>query len=239
MNFQGLLKDYGWIFILTVGMMALTFLWLRLLSALRKRSEEELRILYLRDVNLYLERLENNKLLRIVFRKSTLWILRLEGYMKIGDEAKIRELISQLDKMKLPPGDALEFYQQRLSYFVSVGDREEAVSSRDMMAALFHKTKADQEERYQKVLKDADDIIGVYLDRDVNLLPELVKEAGATADATARGIIQYRIAILYHFAGDTEKTQIYLKRSAKNLKNTVYSSRIAEALSDETALERQ
>lgn len=44
---------------LTLVMMALIFLALRLLSALRTQAEKELRRLYQQDVALYLERLEH------------------------------------------------------------------------------------------------------------------------------------------------------------------------------------
>ena len=70
---------------LTLVMMALIFLALRLLSALRTQAEKELRRLYQQDVALYLERLEHNRRLKLVFRKSVLLLYRLEGYMKLGD----------------------------------------------------------------------------------------------------------------------------------------------------------
>ncbi len=229
----------GWILIFTIVMMVLIFVLLRLLTGLRSSTERELKELFRRAPDLYLERLENNKRFRLLFRRSELLLLRLEGYMATGQEEKIRDTIRQLDGMRLPPRDQLEFCQQRLSYFVSVRDREEALASREKLAGLLKKTKADKEESYQKILQDADQIIGVFLDRDTGLLPELTKQAGQTEDPVQRGILQYRIAILYHFSGDSGKTRIYLKRAGKNLKNTSYAGRIEEALEDETALERQ
>ena len=228
-----------WVLIPTVVMIALAFLGLQLLASLRAQAEQELRTLYQRDVGLYLERLENNKRLSLVFRRSMLLLYKLEGYMKTGQDDKILPIIRRLDGMRLPPRDKLLFCQQRLSYFVSVRDREQAMASRDALAGLLKKSRADRTERYQKVLRDADQIIGVFLDRDTKLLPALTQEAAETADPTQRGILQYRIAVLYHFAGDESKVQTYLKRAAKNLKNTYYSVMIKEALQDPAALERQ
>ena len=111
-----------WVLIPTVVMIALVFLGLQLLAYLRAQSEQELRTLYQRDVDLYLERLENNKRLSLVFRRSMLLLYKLEGYMKTGQDDKILSIIRQLDGMRLPSRDKLLFYQQRLSYYVSVRD---------------------------------------------------------------------------------------------------------------------
>ena len=222
---------------LTLVMMALIFLALRLLSALRTQAEKELRRLYQQDVALYLERLEHNRRLKLVFRKSVLLLYRLEGYMKLGDNQMIRQIIAQLDQMSLQPRDKLLFLQDRLSFFVSTGD--EARASRDSLVSFLHKSKADRQAQYQKVIADADQIIGVYVERDTSLIPALRAQAADTADPVQRGVLQYRLAKLYHFAGNVEMRQVYLKRAAKNLQNTYYAVMIKEAQTDPTALERQ
>ena len=222
---------------LTLVMMALIFLALRLLSALRTQAEKELRRLYQQDVALYLERLEHNRRLKLVFRKSVLLLYRLEGYMKLGDNQMIRQIIAQLDQMSLQPRDKLLFLQDRLSFFVSTWD--EARASRDSLVSFLHKSKADRQAQYQKVIADADQIIGVYVERDTSLIPALRAQAADTADPVQRGVLQYRLAKLYHFAGNVEMRQVYLKRAAKNLQNTYYAVMIKEAQTDPTALERQ
>lgn len=232
-------RQYGPALLLAAVMMALVFALLRGLSALREQAERELRALYQRDVDVYLERLENNRLLALVFRKSLLLLYRLEGYMKLGDDEKIRHTIAQLDRMKLPPRDRLEFYQQRLSYFASAGDAEQARASRDALAAFLKSSKADRLERYQAMRRDADQIVSVYADRDTSLIPALREQAAQTADPVQRGVVQYRLAKLYHFAGDGDMVQVYLKRAGKNLQKTVYAVMIEEALKDNSALERQ
>lgn len=228
-----------WIVVLTVVMMVLVFLGLWMLTGLRGQAEQELRALYQRDVKLYLERLENNRLLALVFRKPFLLLCRLEGYMKAGDDEKIRQTIRQLDGMRLQPRDKLQFYQDRLSFYVSVGEWEEARASRDMLVTFLEKSGAVKSEKYQAIIDDADQIIGVYVDRDTSLIPMLRNQAAAAADPTQRGVLQYRLAKLYHFAGDGDMVQVYLKRAAKNLQNTYYAVMIKEALEDHTALERQ
>ena len=105
--------------------------------------------------------------------------------------------------------------------------------------SFLHKSKADRQAQYQKVIADADQIIGVYVERDTSLIPALRAQAADTADPVQRGVLQYRLAKLYHFAGNVEMRQVYLKRAAKNLQNTYYAVMIKEAQTDPTALERQ
>lgn len=234
-----LLTAGWWIIIPTAVMMVAVFLGLWLLGTARTYAERELKALYRKDVSLYLERLEHNRKLRLVFRRPVLLLYKLEGYMRLGDEKEIRRLIGQLDNMKLQPRDKLLFYQDRLSYFVSAGEWDEARASRDALVDFLRRAKADRQETYQKVIDDADQIIGVYVDRDTSLIIPMKNQAAATADPVQRGVLQYRIAKLYHFAGDGDMVQVYLKRAAKNLQNTYYAVMIKEALEDHTALERQ
>ncbi len=231
--------EYAWMIVLTLVMAALVFAAMRGLSALRGQAERELRLLYQRDVELYLERLEHNGRLALVFRKPMLLLFQLEGYMKKGDDGAIRRIIAQMDRMKLPPRDRVEFYQKRLSFFASVGEGEEARASRDALAAFLKKSRADRVEKYQAMLRDADQIIAVYVDRDTSAIPALRDQAAQTADPVQRGVIQYRLAKLYYFDGNEDMTQVYLKRAGKNLQKTVYEVMIKEALEDRSALERQ
>lgn len=46
--------------------------------------------------------------------------------MKLGDNQMIRQIIAQLDQMSLQPRDKLLFLQDRLSFFVSTGEWDEA-----------------------------------------------------------------------------------------------------------------
>ncbi|MCD7756331.1 MAG: hypothetical protein LUJ09_08455 [Firmicutes bacterium] len=229
-----------WVIFLTAGMMLLVFLSLWLLGTARAYAEKTLRMLYHVDTPLYLERLEHNRLLRLVFRNSVLLLYRLEGQMKLGNDADICALIAQLDKQKLQPRDRLAFYQSRLSYFASAGNGQQARISRDQLVDFLCKTKANRRGgKYQKMIEDANQIIGVYVDRDTSLIPLMKTQAAATADPVERGILQYRLAKLYHFSGDSHMVQIYLKRARKNLQNSYYSDMIKAALEDHTVLERE
>lgn len=227
---------------LPIGMcmllMILVFIALYLLSLARAQSERELRALLRRDPRLYIERLENNRRLKLVFRPAVLLLYKLEGYMSLNDDGKCRELIAKLDGMKLQPRDRLQFYQTKLSFYAYAGDGEQAKATLTQLEDFLHKSGADEVDQYKKLLRQARQIVAVYVDKDISMLPKLQRQAAATKDGADRGLLQFRIAKLSHYAGNEDQAEVYLNRAAKNLKNTAYSVIIDSALEDHSVLER-
>lgn len=221
-----------------VLLMFLVFIALYLLSLARAQSERELRALLQRDPKLYIERLENNRRLKLVFRPAVLLLYKLEGYMSLGDDGKCRELIAKLDGLKLQPRDRLQFYQTKLSFYAYAGDGERAKETLTQLEDFLHKSGADGVDQYKKLLRQARQIVAVYVEKDLSMLPKLQRQAAATKDGADRGLLQFRIAKLSHYAGDEEQAEVYLHRAAKNLKNTAYSVIIDSALEDHSVLER-
>ena len=221
-----------------VLLMILVFIALYLLSFARTQSERELRALLQRDPQLYIERLENNRRLKLVFRPAVLLLYKLEGYMSLNDDGKCRELIAKLDGMKLQPRDRLQFYQTKLSFYAYAGDGGQAKATLTQLEDFLHKSGADEVDQYKKLLRQARQIVAVYVDKDISMLPKLQRQAAATKDGADRGLLQFRIAKLSHYAGDEDQAEVYLNRAAKNLKNTAYSVIIDSALEDHSVLER-
>lgn len=221
-----------------VLLMILVFIALYLLSLARAQSERELRALLRRDPRLYIERLENNRRLKLVFRPAVLLLYKLEGYMSLNDDGKCRELIAKLDGMKLQPRDRLQFYQTKLSFYAYAGDGEQAKATLTQLEDFLHKSGADEVDQYKKLLRQARQIVAVYVDKDISMLPKLQRQAAATKDGADRGLLQFRIAKLSHYAGNENQAEVYLNRAAKNLKNTAYSVIIDSALEDHSVLER-
>lgn len=221
-----------------VLLMILVFIALYLLSLARAQSERELRALLRRDPRLYIERLENNRRLKLVFRPAVLLLYKLEGYMSLNDDGKCRELIAKLDGMKLQPRDRLQFYQTKLSFYAYAGDGEQAKATLTQLEDFLHKSGADEVDQYKKLLRQARQIVTVYVDKDISMLPKLQRQAAATKDGADRGLLQFRIAKLSHYAGNEDQAEVYLNRAAKNLKNTAYSVIIDSALEDHSVLER-
>ena len=221
-----------------VLLMILVFIALYLLSLARAQSERELRALLRRDPRLYIERLENNRRLKLVFRPAVLLLYKLEGYMSLNDDGKCRELIAKLDGMKLQRRDRLQFYQTKLSFYAYAGDGEQAKATLTQLEDFLHKSGADEVDQYKKLLRQARQIVAVYVDKDISMLPKLQRQAAATKDGADRGLLQFRIAKLSHYAGNEDQAEVYLNRAAKNLKNTAYSVIIDSALEDHSVLER-
>ena len=221
-----------------VLLMILVFIALYLLSLARAQSERELRALLRRDPRLYIERLENNRRLKLVFRPAVLLLYKLEGYMSLNDDGKCRELIAKLDGMKLQPRDRLQFYQTKLSFYAYAGDGEQAKATLTQLEDFLHKSGADEVDQYKKLLRQARQIVAVYVDKDISMLPKLQRQAAATKDGADRGLLQFRIAKLSHYAGNEDQAEVYLNRAAQNLKTTAYSVIIDSALEDHSVLER-
>ena len=165
-----------------VLLMILVFIALYLLSLARAQSERELRALLRRDPRLYIERLENNRRLKLVFRPAVLLLYKLEGYMSLNDDGKCRELIAKLDGMKLQPHDRLQFYQTKLSFYAYAGDGEQAKATLTQLEDFLHKSGADEVDQYKKLLRQARQIVAVYVDKDISMLPKLLRPAAATND---------------------------------------------------------
>ena len=210
-------------------MVVLAFILLQFLVFARRQAEQELERLFNSDIERYLERLENNKRLSYIFRKPIMFLMKLDGYLKTGNDDAIRALIKELDGMKLEPRDKVEFYQKRMSFFVSVGEADEAKESFEKLQAYLHSVKADEEDRYRTLLDEGQEIIRVYLDKDVSYMGELKKKAEHTEHPVLRGVMYFRLAKLAHFKGDAEQRAKYLKTAAKTLSGTDYEEIIKQA----------
>lgn len=210
-------------------MAVLVFVLMRLLLNARHVAEDELMRLKGSNIALYLERLENNRRLLLVFRKPVILLLRLEGYMKIGDDVKIRQLIKQLDGMRLEPRDRVDYLQKQMSFFISVGEEFEARASFKRLFDYLRAVKADEVEIYRAMIAEGKEIIRVYLDKDVDYMPKLDEKARSTEHPVLRGVKYYRLAKLSYFKGDREQTEKYLDMASETLSGTDYEEIIRQA----------
>ena len=112
-----------------VGMSVAMFLLLRLQVVLREQTARTIRTLMSRDPALCLERLENNRRLKWLYRKPVLLLWKLDCYLALGEDGKARYTIEQLRKAKLEPMDKLELYQKEISFFAVTGDEKNLLLS--------------------------------------------------------------------------------------------------------------
>lgn len=218
-------------------MVVLVFALMLILQYARHTAEAELNTLFNRNASLYLERLENNRLLKLVFRRPVLLLYMLRGYLKTGDDSEIRKIIAQLDGMKLEPGDKVEYLQNRMSFFVSVGDTTEAKLSFEKLRGYLCSVHADEVDKYRAMIDEGKEIIRVYIDRDTSYIDELIEKAERTEHPVLRGVMYYRLAKLSHFKGDIAGRERYLSLAENTLKGTDYEEIIKEALKSPEILE--
>ena len=230
----------NWLLVgLTFFMIAVIFLVIRLQTAMRDTAASEIRRLIASNPTVCLERLENNKRLKWLFRKPVLLLWKLDCAMALGEDGKARQTISQLRKLKLEPQDKVELYQKEISFFSTSGDGQRAIQARDDLKKFLKEAGADKVKHYASILDEADIIIGVYVTHDTGLIKKLIGRAEHTKNDIMRGVIQYRIAKLAWFKEDATLMQTYLNRASKNLKGTLYEPIIAEAMTDPRILEQK
>jgi len=219
---------YGFsIFILFIGVRFL-------LSIVRKRSLVELNnLLYLNQNFKAYQNLLNNKRLRIAFRKQSLDLMRLKGYLLEGNQENTEKYISKLDSEKLEPYERLDFYQKRFSYFVEKDYKEEAKISLNLLRNLLRKTK---NKTAKSIITEAELIYDIYIIHNHKLIPELIQKAEAMTDRVLKGITEYRIAKLYYYQNNIHEVNIYLEKAKENVKGTYWYPIVLEAVKDHQVL---
>ncbi len=237
MSFGEFWADYKPFVIAFAVMLVLVFALMQLLVYSRRQAERELETLRSRNLGLYLERLENNKRLALVFRKPILLLYKLDGYLMAGDDDKVRSIIKELDGMKLEPRDRVEYLQKRMSFFVSVLEADEARESYARLSAYLISVKADTVELYRTMLEEGEELIRVYLDRDISYMDDLLKKAESTEHPVLRGVMYFRLAKLAHFKGDAVLRGKYLELARSTLLGTDYEEIITQALVSPEVLE--
>lgn len=213
------------------------FLLLRLQVMLRDSMALTIRNLINQDPALCLERLENNRRLKLLYRKPILLLWKLDCYMALGEDRKVYRTIDTLRTSKLEPNDKIELYQREISFFATSGDGDRAKKAYADLKTFLREAGAEKEKHYAALLDEAQIIIGIYVDRNVTLIKKLTGRAEHTKNDIMRGIIQYRLAKLYWFKGDADMMHTYLTRAAKNLQSTHYAPIIEEAMRNPAILE--
>lgn len=231
-------NEHYWIYLIVFAALSvLSIALFRFLAKGRKDVEGELKKLLSQNPKEYLNRLENNKRLKMLFPKVVLNLFLLDGYMITGREDKVEQIISQMDGKKLDPGILVEYLQKRLSYYIGKGNDEEAVASRDRLVGFLKKVKAEKVDKYKEIMEEADAIVRVYVLKDVSFIDSLVAKASRSGHPVVRGVTQFRIAKLSHFNGNKVMTEKYLRRAQVNLKGTYYQEIIEGALKDNGVLD--
>ena len=215
-----------------VVMVLLAFGLIRLTLSLRTSAEKELAKLQYTNPTLFLVRLQNNRRLTWVFRKSELLLMQLDGQMRLGQNDQIQRLIKNLDAQRLLPREKVEYLQKRMSFFASIGDVEEAKVSFMKLATYLRSVKADEVDRYRVMLEEGEEIIQVYLDKNPDYRGTLQAKLVANTNPVQKGIRLYRLAKLSWFAKDEAAARSYLAQAKPLLAGSDYAPIIEQAGED-------
>ena len=212
-----------------VVMVALAFALIRLTVAVRASAEKELAKLQYANPTLFLERLQNNRRLTWVFRKSEILLMQLDGQMRLGQDDQIQRLIRILDAQRLLPREKVDYLQKRMSFFASIGEVEEAKDSFVKLATFLRSVKADEVEKYRIILEEGEEIIQVYLDKNPDYRETLQAKLAATTNPIQKGIRLYRLAKLLWYAHDETAARGYLAQAKPLLAGSDYAPIIEQA----------
>lgn len=207
---------------------------LLLFGAMQKAVLRELyNVLYKKNnAVLYLSMLDSRQLC-LVMRKGTIALLRLDGYLYLGDSQGISRMIMTLDRMWLKPAERLSYLQKRLSYYVTEQDKAEAEETLVIMRNLLQNEK---NAKLKAGLHDAELLVGVYIRHETALIDTLLEKSEGQS-GNARGITEYQLAKLYWYSGSPEKAEQHLALAGERLKGTVWQKCIDAALENNRLLE--
>jgi hypothetical protein len=206
-----------------------------MLSRLRQATTLELeRTLYGKnDADLYLRLLENPRL-KLLYRKTTLLLFRLNAQLIKGDDAAIAMTLTTLAGAPLTRGEKLEYLSKELSYHCEKQNEEEARAALEGIESLLKKPRPNQ----QVLLDECRLIYAIYIQHDQKML-ESLKNALKTQRDPEKTLTYYRIAKLQYYAGDPKAAKETLLL-AKNIKSqSAWSAIVTLAAEDLSILDRK
>ncbi len=222
---------FDWVYIVYPVILFILFIGLRyLLHKMRKKTDLELQRLLFRVKNLFLyEELLNNPRLKLLFTKTELAFLRLNGYMVLGTNEQIVNQFLFLDHLSLRPKMALDLYHKQMTYYIDSVQYEQALVSYKKLRDILLKEKHEQA---KKILEEADLIIKIYIHHDTTVMDVLKIKLEQTKNTLMQGVIYYRLAKLSYYQKRYHDAEDYLKKAEPLLKHSTYEAIIKMAFKD-------
>lgn len=169
----------------------------------------------------------------LVFRKGTILLLELDGRLLIDDMTGLRKLYDKAAVTRMNRNEKLDMYLKLFNYYVKTGENELA---RGLYSCIELLLKNEKDEKLKLVLSDAKLLIGIYVEKDINLIPSL-NEQLQKQSGSMQGMTGYRLAKLYWYAHDKEKALDYLNFAKEKLAGTAWEPLILQAINQPDILE--
>ena len=206
------------------------------LRALQKYALAELsKTLYEKnDPERYMQML-NSRFLVMVFRRNTIAMLRLDGALMSGSADTVWDTCSLLMTIKLRQSERLNWYQKAMSFAVTISDNKRAKEYLDLIDDFLEK---ESDQALQDVRTEAHLLYGIYIKKDTSLIP-ILESSRTTCKDSQLGLILYRLAKLYHYAGDRAKSIERLDAAIGHLDNSPWLDVAKRARIDTVVLESE
>lgn len=103
----------------------------------------------------YLQMLKSKRL-GLILRKGSLALLEFYGYLCMGEDSAIEDIIKKVDSAKLNRGEKLVYLQRKFSYYIQAKQYEKA---RETYSELEHLLEGEKNENCKALLEQASSIL--------------------------------------------------------------------------------
>ncbi|MGI6510220.1 MAG: hypothetical protein ACOX1L_06570 [Erysipelotrichaceae bacterium] len=206
------------LFILLIGIIII-FIILQLTRLRRETTLKLEEILYVNsDVKTYLNVLNNNKLLKLLYPAGTIENLILDGYMMLDDADIIEKQFEKVEALHLNKGELLDFNLKKLSYFAKADNKKKSKQALDAINKILEN---NNKEKYREIKEEADRIFRLYIDKDVSLENKLLQLANRQK-GIQKGITYFRLAKIAYYKKEQKDVEKYLNLAKPLVERTNY-----------------
>lgn len=222
-------KILQFVLILVIGLV-IYFLMNQMMRRLMVRLSE---ILY-KDVDpqKYLEVL-NSWQGKMFFSRKTRSLMAVDAYLMLNQRDEVEKIFSELDQMKLNPGNKMALAQKELSYYVDAHQYDKALAAFEQLKETSAKFKQEQ---VSSIMKECTYLVEIYIHHNTDYLDEILDLAGKMKNDFYQGIFLYRAAKLYYYKGDEENCRIKLKEAKEKTHGTAWEIMIDQMLNEDLSL---
>ena len=140
-------------------------------------------------------------------------IMRLNFYVAADNLEMVRDVRKKISKLRLNNENAKAFYGAAFGFFAEKGERELCEQLLQEMRKQFDGTT---DPAAVMMLFDCQLVYDVYIDRNLDRIDGLKQLISAAPDNESKSVYQYRLAKLYHYAGQRSNCIEQLKAARAN-----------------------
>ncbi|MEH7119327.1 hypothetical protein V7128_18205 [Neobacillus vireti] len=167
---------------------------------LNKKEEEFLELLSSLPIKLY-------------FSSKTIMVLKIKYYLDTNQYEQIKELTEQLRKSNLKMKDLVSILLSVYAYYLDQGHRNDALEIYKFLIGQI------DEKSNQELYRELNELKMIYIDHDRNYISVLEKKIENTKVLPEVAILYFRLAKLYEFIGEVDKSKIFLQRAKNSSKS--------------------